>query len=166
MKSMHNIGFIDGQNLYLWTQADGWTVDLFKLRRFLRDKFHVDTAYYFLWYLDDDQQDLYDRLQKAWFVIVFREHSAALLGKKKWNVDVDIVFSMMRHLVEYDTTRDKIVLVSGDGDYKRVVDYLIKKSVFARIIFPNRNHSSLYKKLGNKYYYYLHNAYNKIAFHH
>lgn len=50
----------------------------------------------------------------------------------------------------------KIVLVSGDGDYKKVVDYLIKKDRFEKILFPNKKFaSSLYKKLTVKYFDYL-----------
>ena len=51
---------------------------------------------------------------------------------------------------------EKIVLVSGDGDYKKTVDYLIEKGKFAKILFPNRKFaSSLYRQLGNNYQVYL-----------
>jgi len=48
MKKQRNIAYIDGQNLHLGTQSDGWKVDTKKLRIYLRDKFDVDEAYYFL----------------------------------------------------------------------------------------------------------------------
>jgi uncharacterized LabA/DUF88 family protein len=50
---------------------------------------------------------------------------------------------------------DKIVLVSGDGDYIKLVRYLMEKKLLKKVIFPNKNHSSLYKKLSNQFYYYL-----------
>lgn len=161
---MSNIAFIDWQNLHLGVSSDGWKVDLFKFRTFLRDKFDVQIAYYFLGCLNEGEQDLYDRLQRAGFIVVFREHTSALIGKKKGNVDVDIVFSMMKHLIEKDDSRDKMILVSGDGDYKKVVDYMIKRWFFEKIIFPNKNHSSLYNKLWNTYYYCLLDAKAKIQF--
>ena len=75
-----------------------------------------------------------------------------MAGKKKGNVDTDIVFEMMKNLID-NNEFEKMVLVSGDGDYKRLVDYLIKKDRFLKILFPNRQFaSSLYKKLGNKYF--------------
>ena len=50
----------------------------------------------------------------------------------------------------------KIILVSGDGDYKKVVDYLIKKNRFEKILFPNKKFaSSLYKKLTSRYFDHL-----------
>jgi len=52
----------------------------------------------------------------------------------------------------------RIVLVSGDGDYKKLVDYLLKKEKFKKILFPNKNFaSSLYKNLSNKFFSNLEN---------
>ena len=34
----NNYAFIDAQNLYLGTKDDGWAVDIFKLRVYLKDK--------------------------------------------------------------------------------------------------------------------------------
>ena len=51
---------------------------------------------------------------------------------------------------------NKLVLVSGDGDYKKLVDYLIKKDKLKKLLFPNKDFaSSLYKKLGSDWYDYL-----------
>ena len=48
---------------------------------------------------------------------------------------------------------EKIILVSGDGDYKLVVDFLIEEKRFAKILFPDLERaSSLYKKISNKYF--------------
>jgi hypothetical protein len=40
-----NIAFIDGQNLY---QGLNWPVDYKKFRVYLRDKYRIEKAYYFL----------------------------------------------------------------------------------------------------------------------
>ncbi len=74
-----------------------------------------------------------------------------MLGKKKGNVDSDIIFSVMKKLYKKEAF-DKIVLVSGDGDYKMLVDFLIEENKFQKILFPNKKFaSSLYKSLGNQY---------------
>ncbi|MCK4781508.1 hypothetical protein KAS79_01095 [Candidatus Parcubacteria bacterium] len=53
---------------------------------------------------------------------------------------------------------DKIVLVSGDGDYKMLVDFLIEENRFKKILFPNKQFaSSLYRKLMPMYFDYLGN---------
>lgn len=54
---------------------------------------------------------------------------------------------------------EKIVLVSGDGDYKMLADFLIEEGRFAKILFPNRKYrSSLYKQLSNNFFTYLDDA--------
>src|SRR3989344_932576 len=155
---MKNLAFIDGQNLYLGTTQNNWKADHSKLRVYLRDKYDVDEAYYFLGYVSEDQQGLYNNLQKAGFIVSFKEHNKELLAKKKGNVDTDIVFEVMKSLID-NKNFDKIVLVSGDGDYKKLVDYLIKKDKFEKILFPNKEFASfLYKPLGSEYYDYLDNV--------
>jgi uncharacterized LabA/DUF88 family protein len=75
-----------------------------------------------------------------------------MLGKKKGNVDSDIIFRVMKKMY-YREPFEKIVLVSGDGDYKQLVDFLIFEKKFAKILFPDRKRaSSLYDKLGNLYF--------------
>jgi len=166
MKKKSNLAFIDGQNLYLGTMQNNWAVDYRKFRIYLRDKYHVEEAYYFLGYIDEEERELYNNLQKAGFIVCFREHSVALKAAKKGNVDTDIVFEAMKSLIENDKFR-KILLISGDGDYKKLVDYLIKKKRFERILFPNKQFaSSLYNRLAPNFFDYLENpgVKSKIAY--
>lgn len=149
---MYNIAFIDGQNLHLGTATEGWKVDLYRFRVYLEEKYNVGEAYYFMGYIDEDMQDLYSQLQKAGFIIQFKEHNERAIGKKKGNVDSDIILEMIKNLID-NKKLDKIVLVSGDGDYKKSVDYLISKNKFEKILFPNKKfRSSLYKKIRAIYY--------------
>jgi uncharacterized LabA/DUF88 family protein len=57
---------------------------------------------------------------------------------------------MMRLFIE-DKDLDKMVLVSGDGDYIKLVKYFIKNDRFEKILFPNNKYSSLYKQLQDRY---------------
>lgn len=160
---MKNLAFIDGQNLHLGMNTSNWKVDFSKFRRYLLEKYNVSEAYYFMGYVSEDLNELYRNLQKAGFIIIFKEHSSSLMGKKKGNVDSDVIFEIMRTLLEEDF--NKIVLVSGDGDYKKVVDYLIKKDKFAKILFPNRKYrSSLYKQMGGEFAQYLDDKDTKVKF--
>ena len=116
----------------------------------MKDKYKVREAYYFLGYVSEEQQDLYNNLQKAGFIVLFKEHSPNLKAEKKGNVDTDIVFEIMKNLID-NKDFDRVVLVSGDGDYKKVIDYLIKKEKFKKILFPNKKFaSSLYNSLSNE----------------
>ena len=132
-----NIAFVDGQNLHMGTakmKSDPWNIDLKRFRRYLDEKLEVKEAYYFLGCLDEEYGDIYTNLQKAGFILVFREHSNSMLGKKKGNVDVDIVFEVMKMLCNQENF-DKVVLVSGDGDYKKMVDFLIEKNKSRKVFF-------------------------------
>lgn len=152
-----NIAFVDGQNLYLGTtqSENKWAVDLSRFRVYLNKKYGVKEAYYFLGCVNDELQDLYDEIQKAGFILKFREHNTVMLGKKKGNVDSDIIFFVMKKLYKKEDF-DKVVLVSGDGDYKSLVDFLIEEKRFEKILFPNKKFaSSLYKKLGTEFYDWL-----------
>lgn len=153
----NNLAFIDGQNLYRGTTLTDpkWKVDLFKFRKYLANKYDIQKAYYFLGFLDEENQGLYDKIQEAGFIVKFREHNSAMIGKKKGNVDSDIIFDIMKRIYKQDFF-DKIVLVSGDGDYKMLVDFLIEENKFKKILFPNKSFaSSLYKKITRVYFDYL-----------
>ena len=157
---MKNIAFIDGQNLYMGTKScdPSWEVDLVRFRKYLHDKYKVDEAYYFLGYVQDKNEDLYGKIQKAGYILKFREHNPAMLGTKKGNVDSDIIFYVMKKLYLKEDFK-KVVLVSGDGDYKMLVDFLIEEKRFAMLLFPNKKFAfSLYKKIKSDHKSFLEDA--------
>lgn len=154
-EQIKNLAFIDGQNLYMATskrEIDPWEINLVRFRVYLEKKYNVSKAYYFLGYVQETNQELYEEIQNAGFVLIFREHNPAMIGKKKGNVDSDIIFQIMKKMYRREDF-EKIVLVSGDGDYKLIVDFLIEEKRFEKILFPDRSRaSSLYKKLGAAYF--------------
>ena len=117
----------------------------------MRDKYNVSQAFYYLGYVDNNNDDLYTEIQKAGFILKFKEHNPAMRTKKKGNVDTDIVFDIMKLMYEAKNDFEKTILVSGDGDYKKIVDFLIKENKFEKILFPGNNKSSLYKEIGDNY---------------
>ncbi len=181
MKKQKNLAFIDAQNLYFGTTkcarcaqrlskdlrdmrfADctcgvAWKIDLEKLRVYLTDKYHVTEAYYFLGYVHNENTDLYQTIQRSGFIVVFKEHHADAKSSKKGNIDTDLVLEVMKNVADRSPEFDKILLISGDGDYKKLVDYLINKGRFVKILFPNKEFSSsLFKSLGSEFFDYLPN---------
>ena len=64
----------------------------------------------------------------------------------------------MSKLLDEPDGFEKILLVSWDWDFKILVDYLIKKQRFLKILFPNKKYaSSLYNDLMNTNFDYLKN---------
>ncbi len=70
------------------------------------------------------------------------------LGKAKGNVDAELVLHAVA--VEYGNY-DKAVIVSGDGDFCCLHDYLKKKNKLLRIIIPNSKSESSLLKSFHKY---------------
>ena len=61
-----NLAFIDGQNLYMATtkrETNPWKIDLARFRIYLEQKYHVAQAYYFLGYVQDTNQELYEEIK-------------------------------------------------------------------------------------------------------
>lgn len=153
----HNAAFIDNQNLYMATTygKDPWRLDMKRLLVYLQQKYDCLFINLFMGAYEQRLQNFYLALQRMGYVLIYREHSQSLKGNKKGNVDTDIVFEVMSSLID-DLTLEKVVLVSGDGDYKRMVDYLIEKGRFEKILFPSKERaSSLYKSISRQYYAYL-----------
>lgn len=150
-----NYAFIDGQNLHLGTQESGWKIDIYRFQTYLYEKYDIGKAFSFLGVPIAKHQALYDNLQHAGFTLSFREHPAEVMGKKKGNIDTDLIFEVMRLCVE-SKDLGKVFIVSGDGDYKRLVDFLIRKGKFGKLLFPNKKFaSSLYTDLAAEHVDYL-----------
>lgn len=161
-----NFAYIDNQNLYMSTHCseEPWDVDMKKFRVYLKEKYNVTKAYLFMGAFDGNRQDLYSTFQQFGYILIFREHGIELKGKKKGNVDVDIVFEMMRDNFA-NRDMDKAILVSGDGDYYRTIKYLADQGKLEKVILPShKNASSLYKRLTDKYRVYIDTKASKVKF--
>jgi uncharacterized LabA/DUF88 family protein len=129
----NNFALIDGQNLHLGLREIGITLDYRRFRKYLRDRLHVAEAYYFIGYMPE-QQALYANLQRAGFVLQFKEVARDRGGKAKGNVDVDLTLHAIDKISEYD----KAVIVTSDGDFATLVSYLLGKKKLRTVLSPNR----------------------------
>ena len=136
--------FIDSQNLNLGVKSQGWKLDFAKFRVFLREKYHVGKTFLFIGYIPENQL-LYTQLQKFGYILVFKPVLEIKNRKKvkiKGNVDAELVLHTMIELNNYQ----KAIIVSGDGDFHCLVEYLVKKNKLFKLIVPNRKYSSLLRK--------------------
>jgi len=142
-KPQNNYAFIDSQNLNLSIRDQGWILDFAKFRQYLRDKYDITKAFLFIGYVYENQ-DLYTSLQKDGFILVFKPTLKLPDGKVKGNVDADLVLHAM---IEYENY-DKALIVTGDGDFYCLVDYLRKKDKLLRLMIPNKDSfSSLFRRM-------------------
>lgn len=148
-KPKGNYAFIDSQNLNLGVQRVGWKMDWKKFRKFLTDKYSVEKAYMFIGYVPDNI-DLYRQMKEAGYIVVLKPTVDMLMSKEelesddhvtKGNADAELVLYAMKELAFYD----KAIVVSGDGDFYCIVEYLKQQNKFAKLLTPNNHYSSLYK---------------------
>lgn len=151
-KKLEIYAFIDSQNLNLGTSKNitkrgkviykGWKLDFKKFRKYLSDKFRVEKAFLFIGYIRQNEK-LYKVLNSYGYKLVFKPTVKDNEGKPKVNVDAELV--LYAAAIEYPHY-DKAVIVSGDGDFHCLHQYLVKNKKLLRIIIPNtKSESSLLK---------------------
>lgn len=137
-----NFAFIDNQNLYMAVRDMGWEIDYSRLFIWLRQKHRVSKAFMFLGYIENNAA-LYTRLQKAGFIVIFRPTLKYKDGTVKGNCDTELVLQAVHEMPEYE----KAIVISGDGDFYSLYEYLLERNKLHRITIPNRaKHSALLRK--------------------
>ena len=145
-EKQNNYAFIDSQNVNLAIRDQGWILDFRRFRKYLKDKYSITNAFIFIGYIDTNQ-NLYTSLQKDGYILIFKPTLTLPDGKAKGNVDAELVLHTM---VEYPNY-DKAFIVSGDGDFYCLVDYLKGKGKLLKLMIPNRNrYSSLLRKFSKE----------------
>jgi uncharacterized LabA/DUF88 family protein len=141
-KVTNNYAFIDSQNLNLSIREQGWNLDFKRFRKYLEDKYTVQKAFIFIGYMATNES-LYTSLQEYGYILIFKPTLNLPDGKPKGNIDAELVLHAM---IEY-SNYDKAVIVTGDGDFHCLIEYLKKQDKLNRLIIPNRRKfSSLLRK--------------------
>lgn len=153
--------FVDSQNLNLGTSRDiyrgrkriyqGWKLDFKKFHRYLCDKFHVSRAILFIGYIPQNKK-LYQKLESFEYKLIFKPTTKDREGKPKGNVDAELV--LYTAAIEY-CNYDKAIIVSGDGDFYCLHEYLEKQNKLLKIVIPNRHSESSLLKRFQKYKIFL-----------
>lgn len=137
--------FIDSQNLNLGVRSQGWKLDFERFRVYLHDKYKVNKAFLFIGFIPTNKK-LYEFLTKAGYVLIYKPVVESKRHvKTKGNVDAELVLHTMIEFPRFN----KAIVVSGDGDFHCLVEYLDKKKKLAKIIVPNKKYSSLLRRFSH-----------------
>lgn len=142
----NNFAFIDSQNLNLSIKSLGWQLDLRRFRVYLEKRYSVSKAYLFLGYIEE-YKDMYSMFKDFGYEIIFKP---VVKGDNsiKGNVDAELVLQSMIDFYYYN----KAIVVSGDGDFYCLVNYLISKDKLKKILVPNHlSYSSLLSKFPSEF---------------
>jgi uncharacterized LabA/DUF88 family protein len=155
----NNYAFIDSQNLNLAVKSLGWKLDFERFYIYLKDRFSVTRTFLFIGYMAGNES-LYTYLQSAGYILIFKP-ILEIKGKIKGNVDAELVLHTM---IEY-SNYDKAIIVSGDGDFHCLIEYLITQKKLARLIAPSRKGMSCFynKELIREYITHLDGTKEKLG---
>lgn len=142
-KLENNYAFIDSQNLNLAIRGLGWKLDFKRFRIYLREKYTVTKSFLFIGYVRGNES-LYASLQDCGFQCIFKPTLELPNDVVKGNVDAELVLHTM---IQYSNF-DKAIIVSGDGDFFCLAQYLLEQDKLLKVIIPDQNrYSGLLKRL-------------------
>jgi uncharacterized LabA/DUF88 family protein len=156
VKAPRVVAFIDSQNVNVSIQKLGWKMDWRKLLSYLKKNYGVTRALMFIGYLPE-HEGMYEQLHEAGYGIVLKQtqdltrplQNEADINSGdeerrpiKGNIDAELVLWAVKEMPNYD----KAVIVSGDGDFFCLVEYLESENKLGQIVAPTRHYSSLFNR--------------------
>jgi len=157
-----NYAFIDSQNVHRGMQRAGWALDWRKFREHLQHHYGVTRAYIFIGYVQANES-LYHNLQAAGFFMKYKNVTYQNDGKPKGNVDAELVLQAMIDFME--NNYEKAVIVTSDGDFACLVQYLYEKGRLLRVLSPTREKcSALLKRAAKEKIGYLEEARRRLEY--
>jgi len=139
--------FIDGSNLYATARALNMEIDYKALRSFFSKQSRLVRAFYYTAILEDQEysplRPLIDWLDYNGFTLVTKpvKEFTDEQGRRKikGNMDIEIAVDMLN----ISENIDHIVLFSGDGDFRRLLEAVQRKGVRVTVISSNRTQPSM-----------------------
>ncbi|MDH5187578.1 MAG: NYN domain-containing protein [Rhodospirillaceae bacterium] len=130
--------FIDGSNLYAAAKALNFDIDYKRLLKHFATRGHLVRAFYYTALMDDAEysplRPLVDWLDYNGYTMVTKPAKeftdAAGRRKIKGNMDIELAIDML----EMADRLDHIVLFSGDGDFRRLVEAVQRKGVRVAVV--------------------------------
>ena len=130
--------FIDGANLYSAAKGLGFDIDYKKLLAEFRTRGVLVRAYYYTALVEDQDyspiRPLVDWLDYNGYSLVTksaREYTDSQ-GRKRWRGDMDVEIAV--DMLELCPRIDHVVLFSGDGDFRRLVEAVQQRGVRVTVV--------------------------------
>ena len=135
--------FIDGANLYSAVKGLGFDIDFRRLREEFGARGRLIRAFYYTALIEDQEyspiRPLVDWLDYNGYTMVTKPTKeftdASGRRKIKGNMDIELAIDVM----EMAERLDHIVLFSGDGDFRRLVEAVQRKGVRVTVVSTMRS---------------------------
>jgi uncharacterized LabA/DUF88 family protein len=151
--------YIDGNNLYRGAKELGFDIDYKKFRGWLRQKYNVSNTYLFIG-LVPERVKFYEHLQECGYILIFKQ-TVSVGGVIKGNCDAELVLKATSDF--YIKAFDKCLLITGDGDFGCLAEFLEANSVLSGVIAPNEKKCSILLKNKNIEITFLNDQYHKFS---
>ncbi len=151
--------YIDGNNLYRSAKELGFEIDYKKFRGWLRQKYSPVNVYLFIG-LVPDRTKFYEYLQECGFILIFKQ-TISVEGKIKGNCDAELVLKTVSDF--YTQAFTSCLLVTGDGDFGCLVEFLKENNAIDKVIAPDENKCSFLLRNKNTEITFLNEHYHKFS---
>jgi uncharacterized LabA/DUF88 family protein len=151
--------YIDGNNLYRGAKELGFDIDYKKFRGWLRQKYNPQNIYLFVG-LVPDRVKFYEYLQECGFILIFKQ-TITVKGIVKGNCDAELVLKNVSDF--YTKTFDSCILITGDGDFGCLVEFLKENKVLDSVIAPDTQKCSILIKNKNIEITFLNDHHHKFS---
>jgi uncharacterized LabA/DUF88 family protein len=135
--------FIDGANLYSAAKALNFDIDYRKLLDEFKKRGVLVRAYYYTALVEGDDyspiRPLVDWLDYNGFALVTKtaKEYTDSQGRKRWRGDMDIEIAC--DMMEIAEHADHLVLFSGDGDFRRLIEAVQRKGARVTVVSTVRS---------------------------
>ena len=133
IKQNKNIAYIDNTNLHKGCEAEGFNIDYQKFLVYLRERLNVGVAYIFIGYVSGNEER-YKKFEELGYTLIFKPTLPDANGKIKGNCDAELVLQAVRDYYESDF--EKAIIVSSDGDFSCLIDFLQKQNKLEIVLSP------------------------------
>ena len=151
--------YIDGNNLYRSAKELDFEIDYKKFRGWLRQKYNPDKVYLFIG-LVPERVKFYEHLQSCGYVLVFKQ-TVSIGEKIKGNCDAELVLKATSDF--YEKSFSSCILITGDGDFGCLVEFLKEKKSMNQIIAPDKKKCSFLLRNKNIEITFLNEHYHKFS---
>lgn len=151
--------YIDGNNLYRSAKELGFEIDYRKFRGWLRQKYNPTHVYLFIG-LVPSRTSFYEHLQDCGFILIFKQ-TISVEGTVKGNCDAELVLKTVSDF--YTKAFSSCVLITGDGDFGCLVEFLQTNNTIVRIVSPDEKKCSILLRNKNTEITFLNELYHKFS---
>ncbi len=157
---MGNINiYIDANNLHRRAIELGFQINYKKFTGWLKQKYKAKNVYLFLGFISK-LRNHYTELAEAGLILIFKDVTY-INNSAKGNCDAEMVLKIISDF--YTKSFDSCLILTGDGDFGCIIDFLKNHNSLLGVIAPDKNSCSFLLKRNKTPITFLNPHYHKFS---